>query len=65
MDKEDGYSFGKLKGPDNYKEWVRKMTFALRDAGLMGYVNGTIRKSVLDETLKDSELAKKEKVIDT
>jgi hypothetical protein len=43
MGKEDGYPFEKLKVPDNYKEWAGEMTFALRDAGLMGYVNGTIR----------------------
>ncbi len=66
MGKEDGYSFEKLKGSDNYKEWAREMTFALRDAGLMSYINGTIRKPVLDETLKDLELiAKKEEAIDT
>lgn len=66
MGKEDGYSFEKLKGPENYKEWAREMSFALRDAGLMSYVNGTFRKPVLDETLKDPELiAKKEEAIDT
>jgi len=42
MGKEDEYSFEKLKGPNNYKEWAREMRFALRDAGLMGYVNGTL-----------------------
>jgi len=47
MGKEDGYSFEKLKGPDNYKEWAREMTFALQDAGLMSYINGTIRKTTL------------------
>lgn len=61
-----GYSFEKLQGPNNYKEWAREMSFALRYAGLMGYVNGTIKKSVLSKDDKDPEqIAKKEEVIDT
>ena len=45
-------------------EWAREMTFALRDAGLMSYVNGTIRKPVLDGTLDNFELiAMKEAIV--
>lgn len=66
MSKKDEYSFEKLQKLNNYKEWIRKMSFALRDAELMSYVNDTIRKLVLSKDDKDLEqIAKKEKVINT
>lgn len=38
------YTFAKLKGTENYKGWAREMGFALRDAGLFSYANGTAVK---------------------
>ena len=38
---EGMYTFAKLKGTENYKEWAREMSFALRDAGLINYASGT------------------------
>ena len=42
MGKESEYTFAKLSGTENYKEWAREMVFALKDSGLWGYVDGTI-----------------------
>lgn len=39
--------FSKLKGPEDFKEWAREMGFALQDAGLMSYANGTSAKPKL------------------
>lgn len=39
--KEDTYTVAKLKGTENYKEWAREMGFALQDAGLESYADGT------------------------
>ena len=44
MGKESEYTFAKLSGAENYKEWAREMIFALKDSGLWGYVDGTIIK---------------------
>lgn len=44
---EGMYTFAKLKGTENYKGWAREMSFALRDAGLISYANGTAVKSNL------------------
>lgn len=44
---EGTYTFSKLKGTENYKEWVREMGFALRGAGLISYANGTSVKPKL------------------
>ena len=44
MGKESEYTFAKLSGAENYKEWAREMIFALKDLGLWGYVDGTIVK---------------------
>lgn len=41
---EGMYTFAKLKGTENYKGWAREMSFALRDAGLISYANGTAVK---------------------
>ncbi len=38
---EGTYTFSKLKDTENEKEWTQKMRFALRDAGLKSYANGT------------------------
>ena len=38
---EGMYTFANLKGTENYKEWAREMSFALRDAGLIPYASGT------------------------
>ena len=40
------YTFIKLKSTENYKIWVRKMSFALRDVGLISYANGTAVKPI-------------------
>ena len=44
MGKESEYTFAKLSGAENYKEWAREMIFALKDSGLWGYVDGTITR---------------------
>ncbi len=44
MSKESEYTFAKLSGAENYKEWVREMIFALKDSGFWGYVDGTITR---------------------
>jgi len=41
------------------------MIFALQDADLMSYVNDTIRKSVLNETLNNFELIAMKEIIVT
>ena len=38
---EGTYTFAKLKGTENYKEWAREISFALRDADLISYASGT------------------------
>lgn len=43
--KEYEYMYAKLSGPENYKEWARKMIFALKNLELWGYVDRTIMKS--------------------
>ena len=43
---EGMYTFTKLKGTENYKVWAREMSFALRDAGLISYANGTAVKPI-------------------
>lgn len=45
MDKEREYTFAKLSAPENYKEWARKMIFALKNLELWGYIDRTIMKS--------------------
>lgn len=35
------YIFAKLKGTEHHKEWAREMGFALQDAGLESYADGT------------------------
>ena len=37
MGKESEYTFAKLSGAENYKEWAREMIFALKNSGLWGY----------------------------
>jgi hypothetical protein len=62
---KESYSFEKLKGAGNYKEWAREMSFALKDAGLMGFVTGTAVKPVHDKNEKDSDrVNKKQEAID-
>lgn len=41
------YTFSKLKGTENYKEWVQEMEFALQDASLISYAFGTSAKPKL------------------
>ncbi len=64
MAKEDeARTFPKLKGSDNYKEWAREMTFALRQVGLMGLVNGNrIRPLPYTKEQKEAILEKDEEV---
>ena len=35
MGKESEYTFAKLSGAENYKEWAREMIFALKDSGII------------------------------
>ena len=44
---EGSYTFAKLKGTENYKEWAKEMGFALQDAGLESYVDGMCKKPEL------------------
>ena len=44
---EGTYTFSKLKGTENYKEWAREMGFALQDAGLISYAYGMSAKPKL------------------
>jgi hypothetical protein len=62
---KESYSFEKLKGANNCKEWARKMSFALKDAGLMGFVTGTTVKPVHDKDENNPDrVDKKQKAID-
>lgn len=44
---EGTYTFTKLKGIENYKQRAREMGFALQDAGLESYADGTSIKPKL------------------
>ena len=46
MGKKSKYTFVKLSGAENYKEWARIMIFALKNSELWGYVDSTIVKPV-------------------
>ena len=62
---KESYSFEKLKGADNYKEWALEMSFVLKDAGLMGFVTGTAVKPVHDRNEKRPDrVDKKQEAID-
>ena len=37
----DEYTFKKLQGPHNYKQWTRDMSFTLEEARLWRHVEGT------------------------
>ncbi len=37
----DEYTFEKLQGSHNYKQWTRDVSFALEEAGLWRHVEGT------------------------
>ncbi len=37
----DEYTFKKLQGPHNYKQWTKDMSFALEEARLWRHVEGT------------------------
>ena len=52
MGKESEFTFAKLSGAENYKEWAREMIFALKDSGLCRYVDGTIIRPVSLAALK-------------
>ncbi len=64
MAKEDeARTFPKLKGSDNYKEWAREMTFALRQVELMRLVNDNrIRPLPYTKEQKKAILEKDEEV---
>ena len=49
------YSFAKLKGPENYKQWSRDMLFALKEAGLEGYLTGIVKQlpQLTDDQIKE------------
>lgn len=55
------YTFAKLKGTENYKVWAREMSFALRDAGLFSYANGTAMKPI-PYTESECETVSEEKI---
>ena len=47
MGTESEYTFAKLSGAKNYKEWAKEMIFALKNSRLLGYVNSTITRPPL------------------
>ena len=65
----DEYTFKKLQGPHNYKQWTRNMSFALEEARLWRHVEGTtVSPPALEAKEDDSEdrmekiFARKEKI---
>ena len=56
MAKDDSiWTFAKLTGPDNYKQWARQMQFVLIDAGLWPVVAGKRIRPVVDIKLTGEE----------
>ena len=50
------YTFKKLQGSHNYKQWTRDMSFALEEARLWKYVEGTaVAPPLLKPKKDDSE----------
>ncbi len=61
--KDEARTFSKLKESDNYKEWAREMTFALRQIELMRLVNDDrIRSLSYTKEQKKTILEKNEEV---
>ncbi len=53
---EKEFTFKKLQGAENYKQWNRDMTFALQDAKLWDHIMGSARRPPeLKETSDDDE----------
>ena len=44
---EGSYTFTKLKGTKNYKEWAKEMGFTLQDVNLESYADSTCKKPEL------------------
>ncbi len=56
------YTFAKLSGSANYKKWSRKMTFALQEAELWGYIIGNRKKPRELTVKKDDDKDRLEKI---
>ena len=65
MGNEGEYTFAKLSGAENYKEWAGKMIFALKDLGLLGYVDGIIIRPAPLEVKEKAETASAEATKET
>lgn len=53
---EKEFTFKKLRGAENYKQWNRDMTFALQDAKLWDHIMGSAKRPPeLKETSDDDE----------
>ena len=56
MAKDDSiWTFAKLTGPDNYKQWARQMQFALMVAGRWPVVAGKRIRPAVDGKLTGEE----------
>ena len=55
MGKKSEYTFAKLSGAENYKEWAREMISALKGSGLWGYVDDIIIRPAPLETKEKGE----------
>ena len=59
---DSSYAFPKLRGSQNYREWARHMTLALKEAELWKIVTGTKKKPVALEAKEDDSEERTEKI---
>lgn len=59
---KDEYTFKKLQGSHNYKQWTREMSFASEEARLWRHVEGTAVSSPRLEPKKDDSEDRMEKI---
>ncbi len=56
------FMFKKLQGAENYKQWIRDMTFALQDAKLWDQIMGSARSPLEFKETKDDDEDRKEHI---
>ena len=59
---EKEFSFKKLQGAESYKQWNRKMTFALQDAKLWDHIMGFVRRPPELKETEDDDKDRKERI---
>ncbi len=58
----DEYTFKKLQGPHNYKQWTKDMSFSLEEARLWRHVEGTAVSPPPLKAKKDDSEDRMEKI---